>query len=233
MADLTVEGIRESVRDYFDLDVEDLPDRMIDRWISEGWGKIVRYRPNWPGYEAEATIEVDPGAGAAEYDNPMKDIVSVTSPNRQLVRMSHEQAIHRFRRDGVEDPPGTSNVYSVYAGKLRFWPQPGAVGSYVVHGYRAPVNPIGMPTSDPIDLPHPDAGEILLAWVIYRAATREAEAETAAEYKDTFSQGLQLLAKDEVDSPGFTPIVLNSQPAYGGTLQEYLPDRLRMEGIDF
>lgn len=227
---LTVQGIRDSVREYFDLEADDLPDRLVDRWISEGWGKIVRYRPNWPGFEGVYTLPAV--AAQAEYVNPLKDIVSIESPTRQLVRMAHDQAQHRFARDGVVDPPGKPIVYSVYGGKLRFWPAPSAAGSYVLRGYRSPINPLDAVATDPIDLPHPDAAEMLMAWVIYRTAIREAETETAAEYKDSFSQGMQLLAKDEVDSPGFTPIVLNSQPAYGGTLNEYFPDRLRMEGID-
>lgn len=229
--ELTVQGIRDQLREYFDLGEDDLPDRLVDRWISEGWGKIVRYRPNWPGFEKVVTLTVT--ATVNEYPVPLKDIASIETPQRQLVRMAHDQAQQRFARNGSVDPPGTPLVYSVYGGQLRFWPAPGVEESYTLRGYRAPMNPLANPTTDPIDLPHPDAAEMLLAWVIYRAAIREAEAETAADYKDSFSQGMQLLAKDEVDSPSFTPIVLNSQPPYGATISDYLPDRLRMQGIDF
>lgn len=229
MADtMTVQTVRDYVRGYFDLDSTDLPDLMVDRWISEGWTKIVRYRPNWPGFQATVALAVT--ATLAEYPSPLKDIESVEGPDRYLIQMSPTEAERRFVRGGVADPAGVPVAFSVYAGKVRLWPVPSVTRNYTLRGQRAGVNPLNSPATDPIDLPTPDAVEMLLAWTLARAAVRQSELDTAEVYKMAFVEGMQLLAKDETDTNAFVPIVLNSLPAYGRNgLDSYMPDRLRFQ----
>lgn len=224
---MTVQDVRDFVRLYFDLDSTDLPDKLVDRWISEGWGKVVRYRPNWPGFNA--TVQLTTLALVSEYASPLKDIESISGPDRFLLQLSASNAERRFIRSGVEDPAGTPVAFSVYAGKVRLWPKPAIAGVYAVRGQRTPLNPTDSIPTDPIDLPSPDAVEMLTAWVLARVATREQELETAKAYSDAFSQGMQLLAKDETDSPAFVPIVLNSQRPLPVGSDSYLPDRLRFD----
>lgn len=224
---MTLVDIRTYVRDYFDLDSEDLPDRLVDRWVSEGWGKIVRFRPNWPGYQEEAVLNVV--ANTPSYPSPLKDIESVEGPERFLIQLDTSSAERRFIRGGIEDPADRPVAFSVYNGLIRLWPTPSADAAYAIRGQRAAVNPLNVQVTDPIDLPHPDAVEMLVAWVLYRTALRESETETAAAYLDSFTQGMQLLAKDETDSPAFQPIVLNSQKATPMGISTYLPDRLRYD----
>jgi len=227
---MTVREVRDYVRDYFDLDADDLADRLLDRWISEGWGKIVRYRPNWPGFQSTVQLAVVAATTlvpVAEYPLPLKDIESIEGPDRYLVQLDPASAERRFIRGGVADPAGTPVAYSVYGGKVRLWPAPSIARSYTMRGQRAAVNPLNGSATDVIDLPTVDAIEMLLAWVLARAAVRESELETAQLYEAAFAQGMQLLAKDETDTSAFTPIVLNSIPAAGQGLGAYLPDRLR------
>lgn len=225
---MTLADIRTYVRDYFDLDTEDLPDRLIDRWVSEGWGKIVRYRPNWPGFQTATELAVEPTTST--YPSPLKDIESIEGPDRFLVHLDAASAERRFIRGGIEDPADKPVAFSVYANSIRLWPTPSAAGTYVVRGQRAAVNPLADNNPNaPIDLPHPDAVEMLVAWVIARVALRESELETAQKYEDHFAQGMQLLAKDETDSPSFTPIVLGSVAPVPLGMSTYLPDRLRFD----
>lgn len=222
---LTVVDIRKHVRDYFDVDVEDVPDRLIDRWISEGWGKIVRYRRNWPGFEA--TAEITTIANVTTYPAPLKDITTIDGPERQLSRMDDNEARRRFIVGGVEQPADKPRAFSVWGGQVRLWPAPNAVYVLKVSGYRAAINPLESSPDIPIDLPHVDAVEMLLDWVMYRAARREAEDTQAADYLDSFSQGMQLLAKDETDAPSFAPVVMNSRRS--PALDPQLPARLRFQ----
>lgn len=224
---MSLQDIRDYVRDYFDIDSEDLPDRLLDRWVSEGWGKIVRYRPNWPGFQAFAELTVD--TQTSIYAMPLKDIESIEGPDRFLIPLDPAMAERRFIRGGVEDPAGVPVAFSVYGNQIRLWPSPSAVATYKVRGQRAAVNPLDNAANPEavIDLPHPDAVEMLVAWVLSRAALRESEDEQAAKYEEHFSQGMQLLAKDELDSSVYTPIVLGSIPAPRLGLDAFLPDRLR------
>lgn len=217
--------LRAYVRDYFDLDAEDLPDRLLDRWVSEGWGKIVRYRPNWPGFQSVTQLTVV--AGTHTYPVPVKDIEMIDGPERQLVQLDATSAERRFIQGGILVPAGPPVAFSVYNGQVRLWPTPAVGGTYVVRGQRSAINPLDQEPTITIDLPHPDAIEMLLDWVMARCAIREAEDSTAAKYEEHFAQGMQLLAKDELDSPSFTPIVLGSIPATPMGLSSYLPDRLR------
>lgn len=219
MADTqSVASLRTFVRTYYELDSSDLPDVLIDRWIAEGWGKIVRYRPNWPGFQSVSTLAVVAGLGM--YTNPMRDIESIEGPDSKLEYTSMQEAERRF----IREPNGTPVVFSTYGNSLYLWPKPAASGSYAIRGQRIPIHPMNGPTTDPIDLPHPDASEMLTAWVLYRASLREAEDAQAQQYLDSFAQGMQLLSKDEIGTRSYTPIVLNSKPASYGV---ELLDRLR------
>lgn len=224
--DLSVTAIRDHVREYFDVDVEDMSDRLIDRWINEGWGKVVRFRSNWPGFEATAEIRTIADVGA--YPAPLKDITTIDGPDRQLARMDDNEARRRFIVGGVEDTADKPRAFSIWGGKIRLWPTPNAEYVLQVSGYRAPISPLERTPSEVIDLPHPDASEMVLAWVMYRAALREAEEEQAADYKDSFSQGMQLLGKDETDAPSYAPVVMNSRQSSNlGIDSPLLPNRLR------
>lgn len=225
--ELTLASIRAHVRTYFDVDSDDMPDSLLDRWTSEGWGKIVRFRRNWPGFQAEGQITTV--SGAAVYAPPLKDITTIDGPDRQLAGMADDEARRRFIRNGVQDPADKPRAWSIWAGKLRLWPTPNGAYTLLISGFRAAVNPLERPPTEAIDLPHPDAAEMLLNWVMYRAAEREAEVEQAADYRDSFSQGMQLLSKDETDAPSFSPIVLNGRPAQSLGLSFDLPSRLRYQ----
>jgi hypothetical protein len=167
-------------------------------------------------------------AGSPSYPSPLKDITTIDGPDRQLARMDDNEARRRFIVGGVEEVADKPRAFSVWGGKLRLWPTPNAEYTLQVSGYRAAINPLERPPSEVIDLPHPDASEMVLAWVMYRAALREAEDEQAADYKDSFSQGMQLLSKDETDAPSYTPVVLNSRRSTTlGIDAPILPERLR------
>lgn len=222
---LTVSAIRDHVRDYFDVDTDDVPNRLIDRWISEGWGKIVRYRSNWPGFQT--TAEIRTISAVVDYPTPLKDITTIDGPDSQLARMDDNEARRRFIVGGIEDPADKPRAFSVWNGRIRLWPAPNAEYILKVSGYRAPTNPLERPDTENIDLPHVDAVEMLLDWVMYRAALREGENEQAADYRDSFSQGMQLLAKDETEAPSYAPVVLNSRISPPLGIYTPLPDRLR------
>ncbi len=224
---MSLVDIRSYVRSYFDLDVEDLPDVLLDRWTNEGWGKIIRFRPNWPGFQTTTSVIVF--ASQAEYASPLKDIESIEGPDRYLTQFSASEAERRFIRGGIPDPAGKPVAYSVYGSQVRLWPVPDTAGTYAVRGQRSAVAPITNPDTAPLDLPTNDAVDVLLSWVLYRTSLRESEDVQAAGFLDSFSQGLQLLAKDEVDVPAFVPIVANSIKPGPTGLSTYLPDRLRFD----
>lgn len=225
--EMTLVDVRTYVRSYFDLDVADLPDLLVDRWVSDAWGKVTRYRPDWPGFEDTTTLTVVAGTHTYAMPTVMKDIISLEGPDRFLIHLSPDEAERRFIRGGILDPAGVPLAYSVFERQVRLWPTPNVSRSYALRGYRDPVNPLTVADSTALDLPHADATELVLAWVLHKTAIREGEMDTAAEYKDAFINGLQLLAKDETDAPPAGPIVLNSQPVSPVGLSTYLPDRLR------
>lgn len=221
----TVASLRAFARTYYELDSSDLPDVLVDRWISEGWGKIVRYRPNWPGFQTSVNLAIT--ANVYTYTNPLRDIESIEGPNHKLFPMSMQEAERGFIHNGVRDPAGVPRAYSVWGTNIILWPAPLASGSYAMRGQKIPTHPLNGLVTAPIDLPHPDASEMLTDWVLYRASVREAEDGQAQQYLDSFSQGMQLLAKDETGARSFTPIVLNSVPGHSVGINYDLPDRLR------
>lgn len=218
---LTVQSIRQHVRDYYDLDVADVPDALVDRWISSGWTKIIRFRSDWPGLEATADLAVS--ALVYEYNKPLADISHIEGPERQLMRMTTQEARRRFIRGGVLDPADKPVAFSEFASKIRLWPTPLTEAQYEVTGFRRALNPMEAAITAPIDLPHEDLSEALVAYVLHRAALREAENEQAEAFLLAFEDTLRLVAKDELDIHTTRPVIINSRRSHS----RGLPDRLR------
>lgn len=56
---------RQYVYAYLDLDIEDVAGELIDQWVKDGFGRIIRSIRRWPFYELEATPTTQAG-GAPE-----------------------------------------------------------------------------------------------------------------------------------------------------------------------
>lgn len=222
---MNLQDYRNYVRDYLDLDVEDLPDRLIDRWVEEGFRRIARHRGNWPFYEATTSVIVSPTAGS-EYIVLMKDITAVEGPDGALLRMAASEAERRYWNGTSYDAPNRPQSFSVWANKVRIWPEPDTTYTLTVRGYRYPRDWMAEGSGATPDLPE-DFDEVLLAWVMHKAYIHQDEPEQGMVQKATFDEGLAVLAKDELRAPTFTPIVLNSVRSGGGN---GLPSALRLDG---
>lgn len=212
---MTVQNVRAYVREYLDLEVEDLPDSLIDPWIAEAFRRIIRARQEWPAYETVATLVTD---GGFEYDLGLREVRSVFDQNYgPLNSTDFALAQARYRHHAS----GRPRTFSTWAGKVRLWPAPSAGLTFHVSGYREPADPLASGVGTAFDLPHPDAYDLVVSYVMHKAYLREDEPELATIHKAQFDEGLAIIAKDETDAPTGVPVVLN-----GAGRQGVLPGRL-------
>lgn len=221
---MNLQDFRNYPRAYLDLDVEDIPDTLIDRWAQEGSRRISRLKKNWPFYEASTTIPV--GEGEVEYLVLLKDITSIEGPDGPLLRMDASEAERRYWDGTRYAAPNRPQAFSVWANKVRIWPTPDADYSLTARGFRFARDWVAEGAGATPDMPE-DFDEVLLAWIMSNAYLHQDEPEQAAIQKAKFDEGLRALAEDELAAPTFTPIVLNS--VRGGS-RNGLPNALRFDG---
>jgi len=200
----TPQDVRAYVRSYLDLEVDDLSDALIDTWSFEGFRRIIRARQAWPAYEATTSFTTD---GATDYAIPHREVRAVfDNEYGPLMMEDFSTAQRRYRAwTGGGRPRG----YSVWANRLHLWPAAVAGRTYIVSGYRTPIDPRTGGAGATFDLPHEDAADILVSWVMHKAYLQQDEPELAQLHKAEFDEGLAILSKDETDAPTGVPVVLN------------------------
>jgi hypothetical protein len=206
---ITRQAIQTHVFNYFDADHEDIPTNLIDRWISEGFSKIVRRIKKWKGYES--TVVLIFPAGVDTTASPLATIAG-------LLRDDDKGILRHYSVEEIATaypPPHTAGipeVWSEHGGNITVLPPPLLQTTYLAWGYRAAIDPLTIAPTTDIDLPSSDAEDILLSFVMYRACLHQAEFEQAAPYKAEFEESLRTLAMSESHAPVAVPIVLNSNP---------------------
>lgn len=203
---MDLQSYRDFVRAQLDLEVEDLGDILIDRWVSQAVTKIANHVQTWPFYETSTTIEVDPEV--SDYTTDLKEVRSVYVPTVGVLDAIDENTAenHYYRSSGVRvGKPVHFSLWGV--GNIRLWPIPDANYTATVRGYRRPTTRLVESGATP-DLPE-DFHEVVLQWVLHMAYMHEDDPELAAVYKLAYDEMLAALTATEMALDPTHPIVLN------------------------
>lgn len=161
---MTVQDLRDFVRNFLDTDAIDLPDPLLDVFRREATTRVLRASQKWRFLQTEQTLTTV--VNQASYDlgllsKPMERVTGVQGSTYALQERPHEMARGYW---GLAPSSSNPNVYSVYDGSIWLWPPPSSVTQYVLTGFRKPLDVTA--AGDSPDLPddfHPIVARFMLA----------------------------------------------------------------------
>lgn len=218
---ITVDEFRSYPLQFLDIDEEDLPLTLIDRFIAEGFQRIIRIARRWPFYETTETLSTT--AEVATYSlSTVSKIRSMHGPRGELEWMDEPMARDEFWLYTTPVPAGWPRAWSEFGDGFRLWPTPDAAYSMTVLGYRDPDTSWIQTASGVPDMPE-QFHEILLNWVMYRTYLQQDDPTMAQIELQNFTQGLTEMTAEEMSSPMSTKHLVMG----GGAPQRLpLPKRL-------
>ncbi len=230
---MDISTMRSYIRSVVDIDSSDITDDTLNRFLGEGYDKIVYSEKRWPFYEVSTTFSTV----ADTKDYTLATVgASVTNGLREIAALRTDDHVVTFvgRDDGdVVYPLDTTTTgdpwwWSFWAETVRLYPTPGSASTVYVRGYQNPSSfgAASSDTTEPSDLPNPF--HVLIAtYGIARAYEQQEDPGMAAQYFALFEGELDNLKDRYVDMPAPQPIVLNGRLASRWRSQVILPNRLR------
>lgn len=230
---MQISEMRTYIRGILDIDVSDISNDILNRFIGEGYDQVVYSEKRWPFYEVETTF--DTVGNTKDYDLKTDGAV-LTTGLRDIAALRTDDHVLTYvgRDDGDMVYPLDSNstgdvwYFSNWAEKIRLYPTPSSVQTIYVRGYSKP-SAFGAGSADsatPSDFDEPF--HILFAtYGIARAYEQQEDPQMADQYYATFARELDNLRARFLDTPSPQPLVLNSRSASRWRSQSFLPDRLR------
>lgn len=226
---MDISTMRSYIRSVVDIDSSDITDDTLNRFLGEGYDKIVYSQKRWPFYEVATTFntvgsqkDYTLAAVGALVTDGLREVAALRSDNNVLAYVGRDVGDVAYPLD-----TGTSGRgwwWSFWADTIRIYPTPSGATTISVRAYKNPT-PFGagsIDTVEPSDLPAPF--QILVAtYGIFRAYEQQEDPGMAAQYLGMFNSELDNLTGRYVDAPAPQPLVLN-----GRTLSRWrFSDRLR------
>lgn len=206
-----------------DLEPDDLPDSLLDRWMSEGFQRIMRRAQRWPHLEVSETITTTAGTQTAALGEVAR-IRAIHGPRGELLWMDEADARQKFWNVTTPVPAGWPRAWSEWGDGIMVWPEPDSAYLLTVLGYRSPsVAWVGVAGAEP-DMPE-RYHEVLLSWVMYRTYQQQDDLDNAQIEKGAFEEGLSEMTGDDLSTPSASAgMVLGGNKSSGrATLNSRLP----------
>lgn len=223
MAALTLQQIRDQVRNTVELDATDIPDSILDLFIQEGFDRIARDERRWSFYEADYTFSSVASQGAYAFTSIDADLATVDGvehENWMLMPISHQLAQGQY---AGSDVTGTPTNFSVWNSKLHLWPKPDGVLTVSVRGYRQPSDWIAQGSGASPDVPvefHP----LIVLWALHRAYLQQDDQASGQMLRQMFTEQFRVLKTRYMREHVAEPSIIG---ATHGTSFSMLPPRLR------
>lgn len=216
--------MRQIVRTTLDLDVNDLPDVLVDSWLQEGYDLCIAGERNWRFFEVTqsfSTVAHQQKYLMSSFDNtnPMILAYAVRGPRWDLMPVAHRLAESAFNlQTASEREP---NYFSFWANYLYFWPVPDAVYAYEIRGYRQPQDWIASGAGAVPDCPA-EFHRVIVTWALSRAYLQQDDLYAAQMLELQFGNEQRALRVENIEMITTGPIVMNA-----GEIQAFPTGRLR------
>lgn len=213
---LTLQQIRDYVRLHLDLEIEDLPDQVLDFFIREGTRRIERAEPRWPFYEqsyqltqltgVESILKSTVGADldqitAIVHNDPLKHVPLVWVGFDAFQELRSQRAAQ-----------GRPRFFAEQAGLLFFFPTPDIDYDFTVFGYRKPLDWVADGAGGVPDMPD-ELHNTIAVWAVSKAYAQQEDPELASLYERQFADELNEFRRRLVITPHNQPLVLNGGAA--------------------
>lgn len=215
---LSRQDLRQYVREYFDLDITELPDSLVDVFLNDGFRRAKRATPRWPFYEFTGSFTTSPGVAAYTLSGVDLSLLSVdrlVGEDFDLDWLDPHSAESNWLPDN--ETSGKPFRYSIWGGAIRLWPKPDAAYDIFIRGYKNAT--WGADAGAVPDIPE-DFHELIGEWAVGRASAQQDDPQGSQLHSANFYEGLREL-KRQLLNTGPGPVILNSERTVN-----YLPDRL-------
>lgn len=216
---MTRQQLRNFVREYYDLDITELPDSLIDVFLNDGFNRAKRATARWPFYEFTGSFTTTAGVAAYQITGVNLDLLNI---DRLLGADFDLQWLDPHTAESTwfpsQETAGKPYRYSIWANTIRLWPKPDAAYDIVVRGYKKAQ--WGADAGAVPDIPE-EFHELIGTWAVGRTAAQQDDPGQAQLHAQAFNEGVSEL-KHLYANTGPGPLVLNSE-----RITSDLPERLR------
>lgn len=163
---MTLQDARNYVRSFLDTDSEELPDSLVDVWITEGAEKI--QRQPWLLSWFTKTWTFQTTADQGEYPlstigSDVDEILSIEGERWALKHRPHELMVRKYAWTNLSSEP---IEYSIQGTSVFLWNVPNDGYTLIARGYRQPVTATA--AANVIDLPEEFHAQVA-EWALARA----------------------------------------------------------------
>lgn len=222
---LNLQQIRDYVRVHLDVEIEDLPDAVLDIFIREGSKRIERAEDRWPFYEATfplATVAAQRDYAFTDISATLESIHSIRGEQWELKNLGVDQGDRRWPRN-IQQTAEPSH-FAVWNKTLRLYPDPDLTYNLIIRGYRKPDDWVDEGAGAEPDMPDELHNTVAL-WALSRAYNQQEDPELGGIYERLFSDELnEFRRRIAAEETRPQPLVLNSQ-----TRVPLLPYRMRYD----
>lgn len=223
---MTAADLRSTVREITDLDIEDLPDSLLNLYLRDGYYRVLDLEKRWVFLEKSFTFNTV--AEQRAYDisaftsDPISQIVSIVDESGiglSLDMVAYDMAETTYV--GAYDTSGDPLFYAIWEGKIHLFPKPNNVRTLKVRGYREPIDWVG--EDDVVDA-SPNLHFALVYYACSRIYQRLEDTVMAAEYKRSFDEAVLLASKNIQKPSSHAHMVLSAgqtknRPTFNGWMQ--------------
>lgn len=220
---LNLQQIRDYVRSHLDIEIEDLPDAVLDVFIAEGFHRCFRAERRLPFYRKRWDLTTTASTSAYELTSIAEDIeeiAAIQGPRYNLRWIGADEADRAFPLNVTSE--AEPYFFTVEGDTLYLYPTPNDAYNLVVKGYRTPADLIAGGTGAEPDLPV-DLHNTVATWALARAYGQQDDPEMASMYERQFADEINLFRRRLNSMPMQQPIVLNGGSGVG------TPSRLRYD----
>lgn len=204
---MTLQQIRDYVRDHMDLEEDDLPNHVLDTFIREGSRRIERADAHWPFYQAITTFTLSPEQGRiklAEVADDLDKLVLLKRGDDQLLRYVGVRELMQLRETRRSRP----TYWTQWGDTLIFWPTPDTEAEIQLLYYRRPHDWVADGAGGVPDMPE-ELHEAIASWALAHAYAQQEDPEMAALYIQKWQDQLTTFKRTINEMPLEQPIVLN------------------------
>ena len=224
---MTASDLRSTVRDITDLDIEDLPDSLLNLYLRDGYYRILDLEKRWVFLEKSFTFSTvanqRPYNIASFTNDPIGQIVSVIDESGiglSLDMVPFDMAETTYV--GAYDTSGDPLFYAIWEGQIHLFPKPNNVRTLKVRGYREPTDWVG--EDDVVDAA-PSLHFALVYYACSRIYQRLEDTVMAAEYKRSFDEAVVLASKNVQKPSSHAHMRLSAgqthnRPTFNGWMQK-------------
>jgi|SRR5688500_6280630 len=208
---LTLDQIRTFVRSHLDLDVEDMPDALIDVFIREGSKRVEKASSRWPFYENVWTFTTVQGQRSYPFATigvDLDQISAVQSDDRLLEWVGTD--LYTVLNPSNTTTTSKPTQYAWWADVLYLVPTPDAAYTLTVYGYRTPIDWVANGAGATPDLPD-EMHNTVATWALAKCYAQQEDPELASVYERQFADELTEFKRRIAETPHPQPLVLNSQ----------------------